>query len=51
MFKFLKVFLIFFFVVPQLFGQIKENKWVVGASFGVVKFDLEDSKLNFIPNH
>jgi len=42
--KFLKVFLIFFFVGYQLFGQNKENKWVVGASVGVVKFTSEDSQ-------
>lgn len=42
--KFLSFFLIFFFIGAQLVGQNKENKWVVGASIGMVKFSSEDSK-------
>jgi hypothetical protein len=42
--KFLKVFLVLFFVGAQVVGQNKENKWVVGVSIGVVKFASEDSK-------
>jgi hypothetical protein len=42
--KSLKIFLTFFFIGAQLVGQNKENKWVVGASIGVVKFASEDSK-------
>lgn len=44
MIKILKVFLVFFFVGFQLVGQNKENKWVVGASLGVVKFASEEAK-------
>ena len=44
MVKTLKFFLVFFFIGAQLVGQNKENKWVAGASIGVVKFTSKDSK-------
>jgi len=45
MLKAQKVFLIFLFIGFQLVAQNKENRWVVGASVGMVKFSSEDSKV------
>lgn len=45
MLKLQKVFLIFLFVGFQLVAQNKENRWVVGASVGVAKFDSENAKV------
>jgi hypothetical protein len=39
------IFLIFLFVGFQLVAQNQENRWVVGASFGVAKFSSEDVKV------
>ncbi len=43
--KYLIFFMTFFFVGAQLVAQNKENKWVVGASVGMVKFSTEDAKV------
>ncbi|GEM_PF-1398336 len=44
MFKSPKIFLLLFFIGFQIVAQNKNNRWVVGASIGVVKFASEDSK-------
>jgi len=43
--KYFVFFMTFFFVGAQLVAQNKENKWVVGASVGMVKFNTVDSKV------
>ena len=40
-----KVLLIFLFVGFQLVAQNKENRWVVGASVGMAKFNSVDAKI------
>jgi len=43
--RYLVFLMTFFFVGTQLVAQNKENKWVVGASVGMVKFNSVDSKI------
>ena len=45
MLKSQKVFLIFLFIGFQMVAQNKENRWVVGASVGMAKFNYVNAKI------
>ena len=45
MLKYQKIFIIFLFIGFQLVAQNKENRWVIGASVGMVKFNSNDAKV------